>query len=308
MGEVPHDMNRVEAHPESTDENSDPGKKGVNIGPGSGAPDVASRYTGVSWIVAALMAVAAAAGLGLDGLYRDNALVVAAWKGNDLVTLLLAVPLLVGGLIHAGRGSKRGHLITLGLLAYAAYSYAFYLFGAAFNHLFLVYVGVLAFSTLGLIGGLASGRLRPSARQLRIGRMDRVTGWLILAVAGTLGLFWTGTSLHFVVTGQVPAMVTATGHPTNVTGALDLWVVVTFGLLGGTWLIGRKPWGFLISVLWTVKGAVYMVALSAATVSAFLDGSVESLAQLGLWVPIGVACLFGAAVLLRPTGPLGDFE
>lgn len=250
------------------------------------------------------MAAASAVGLGLDGVYRDNALVVAAWRGNDLVTLVLAVPLLVAALIRTGKGSRRGLLVTLGLLAYAAYSYAFYLFGAAFNGLFLAYVGVLVFSTLGLIGGLSSRELRPPAGDIRIGRLDRVAGWLIVGVSAVLGLFWVSTSVSFLVTGEVPAMVSATGHPTNVTGALDLWVVVTFGLLGGTWLIRRKAWGFIISAVWTVKGAVYMAALSAASISAWLDGAVDSLAQLGLWVPIGVACLFAAVVLLRPDGPL----
>lgn len=256
-----------------------------------------------SSIVAALMAVAAALGLALDDIYRDNSLVEAAWRGNDLVTLWVAVPLLTGAILGAGNGSKRALLISMGMLAYAAYNYAFYLFGAALNSLFLLYVGVLSFSTLGLITGLTSSAIRPKAEQIRAERRDRVTGWLIIVVALILGLFWIGTSVDFIVSGAVPAMVTATAHPTNVAGALDLWLVVTFGVLGGTWLVLEKAWGFIISALWTVKGAVYMTALSAASVSTFVSGTTDSLAQLGLWVPIGGICIMGASVLLRAGGP-----
>jgi len=93
-------------------------------------------------------------------------------------------------------------------------------------------------------------------------------------------------------------MVAMTDHPTNVTVALDLWLVVTFGLLGGVWLSRGRGWGLVISTVWTVKGALYMTALSAASVAAYRMGAAPDLAQLALWVPIGVACGLGAFVLL----------
>ena len=38
---------------------------------------------------------------------------------------------------------------------------------------------------------------------------------------------------RYLMTGTVPAMVAATNHPTNVTGVLDLWIVVSFGVWEG---------------------------------------------------------------------------
>jgi hypothetical protein len=55
-------------------------------------------------------------------------------------------------------GSTRGMLIWLGLLAYALYNYAFYLFGAAFNALFLVYVAAFATPALALVAALSRRR------------------------------------------------------------------------------------------------------------------------------------------------------
>lgn len=259
-------------------------------------------FWGSSLVVVVLMAIASAAGLLADDLYRDNALVESGWLGNDLVTLVLAVPLMVGAMKAARRGSPTGLLLCLGMLAYAAYNYAFYVFGAAFNRLFLVHVSVLAFATLGLIAGLASESLRRHAEHVRVRGRDRSVGWLVFMIALLLGFFWVGSSVAYVVTDRLPSMIIATGHPTNIAGALDLWLVVTFGLLGGSWLASGRVWGLILAAIWTVKGAVYMLTLSAASFSAYWNGSAGDLLQLSLWMPIGIVCAGGALVLLRPAG------
>ncbi len=58
----------------------------------------------LSFFIAALAAIEAAGGLLLPGLYRDNLFVSSDWKGNDLVTLVIAVPILVVALVLAARG------------------------------------------------------------------------------------------------------------------------------------------------------------------------------------------------------------
>lgn len=246
---------------------------------------------------AVLMVVAAGAGSLVPELYRDNALVRASWLGNDLVTLFLAAPVLIGAAVLSS-DSPRAVLVMLGTLAYALYSYAFYLFGAAYNVLFLVYVGIVVCATLGLVAGLASPALRNILDAHESRRTRRVAGGAVLLVSVTLGLFWVSVSVGASVSGTVPDMVAATAHPTNVTGALDLWLVVTFGVLGGAWLVQGRPWGFVISAIWSVKGTLYMAALSAASVTAFAAEATSDLSQLVLWIPVGVVCGAVAAALL----------
>lgn len=247
--------------------------------------------------VCLVMGAAAGLGLTVDGLYNDNTLVTGGWRGNDVVTLLIVVPCLAFAALRS-RGSPRALLVCLGLLAYALYGYAFYLFGAAFNAAFLLYVSVMALATLGLIAGLTSPELHAIVDGLEVQQAHRRVGVVVAAIAWLLGLFWFAVSAGYLFSGQVPPMVTANGHPTNIIGALDLWIVVTFGLWGGKWLMDGRPWGYIISAIWTVKSAFYMAALSAAAYTAFQTGALGDLTQLALWVPIGVACAVGAAVLL----------
>lgn len=258
-----------------------------------------------SWIVAVLAVVAAGVGVLWPGVYRDNPLVTAAWLGNDLVTLLVAVPVLVTAMLLARAGSRRGLLVWMGMLLYALYNFQFYLFGAAFNALFLAYVALFTFSALALGFGLTSVDMRALVDIVRPGPSDRrVAAWMAI-VGAFLGGFWIALAVRYWLTGAVPPMVEATSHPTNVTGALDLSLVVALAFLAAAWLWHHRPWGYVLAVIWNVKGAVYMVALSAASVTAVRVGEGASVAQVGLWIPIGVGCLVAAWVLLRRLGPDG---
>jgi hypothetical protein len=49
--------------------------------------------------------------------YRDPEPIRTTWFGNDWVTLILAVPLLLLGLVRGARGSTRGLLLWLGMIA-----------------------------------------------------------------------------------------------------------------------------------------------------------------------------------------------
>ena len=191
--------------------------------------------------------------------------------------------------------------------SYTAYTNgAFYLFGAAFNSLFLVYVALFTASGFALIFGLATLDVGAVAERIRDSLPARGVAAFIGVVGLLLGGFHGAVSLRYVVTGTVPPMVEATGLHTNLIAALDLSMVVSVAFFGGMWLWHRRPWGVVLGVLWCVKGAVYMLALSAATASTLFAGASDAWQQLLLWGPIGVGCLGASILLLRALGPEAD--
>lgn len=132
-----------------------------------------------------------------------------------------------------------------------------------------------------------------------IGGRTRWVGILVIAVSLGLGGFWVATSAGFVWTGEAPPIVAAVDHPSNVTGVLDLGLVVSFGLLGGAWLWQGSGLGLRHRDRhWSVKGLLYMSALSTAAVVQFVWGAADDLTQLALWLPIGAVCVV-ATWLLR---------
>ena len=265
----------------------------------------ASRRTAyrLSVLIAVLMAGASGAGLFFHDLYRDNALVASSWYGNDLVTLVVATPLLVVAMLGAWSGSRRAFLVWMGVLAYSLYNSAFYLFGAAFNSLFLVYALLFTLSGFALVFGLVSLDATALYRQVQSDLPVRWISGFMVFVAVALGGFYVTLSLQYVATGQVPVMIDAVGLHTNLIAALDLTMVVPVALLAAVWLWQRRPWGYVWTTLWCVKGAVYMLALSAATVATVVVGPSDDGLQLLLWVPIGVGCFIAGGVLLRSLRP-----
>jgi hypothetical protein len=106
--------------------------------------------------IAVLVAIAAGVGFFSYDIYRDAPLNAAQAVGQDLITLVVALPALVISAMLALRGSRRAHLVWLGVLLYLVYTYLIYALAIQFNALFLVYVALLGCSLYALIGGLAT--------------------------------------------------------------------------------------------------------------------------------------------------------
>lgn len=117
----------------------------------------------LSIILAILMTIQSAGGLMVGNLYRDNNWVVSANRANDLFTLFIAVPVLVTALVLSSRGSPTATFVWLGMLYYELYQNMYYIFGAAFNLFFPIYVTIFALSTFILILGVSNIRIQPIA-------------------------------------------------------------------------------------------------------------------------------------------------
>ncbi len=81
-------------------------------------------------------------------------------------------------------------------------TFAFYLFGAAFNQLFLVYAALVPLSVLALIFGLVGSDVTALSRTFR-GRLPAkwISGFMLLVAAG-LSATYAAQSLAFITTGN----------------------------------------------------------------------------------------------------------
>jgi hypothetical protein len=238
----------------------------------------------------------------IDGVYRDNAFVAALWRGNDLVTLAVAVPLLVAAMIFTRRGSPRALLVWLGMLAYALYNYAFYLFGAAFNRFFLFYVAIFTLSIYALVFILTKIDAGEIARRFHARTPVKLIGGYLILVAAGLSFLWIASSLRFVFTGVIPSDIEMTGHPTGIVYALDLSLLVPAMALGGVLAWRREPWGYVLAAMSLIKGATYTLVL---TVNSLLAASVS---ELSVWLLLTTANLAAIGFLLGNMQPTDKGE
>jgi hypothetical protein len=210
-----------------------------------------------------LMVVAAAAGLAVDGFYTDIPWAAQALRGGDLVTLVLVAPLLSAALGLSMRGSERARLIWAGALGYAVYTYAYMVFGAEFNDLFLVHVAILSLVIWALILLLAGFDAAAVAARFTDRTPARAVAVLFGVVTLVLAGLWISASLRQAITGELPAGA-APPAALHMVYATDLtFFVVPLGVT--TVLLWRRTrWGYLLGVIMAVTGGTYLVNLMAA--------------------------------------------
>lgn len=219
----------------------------------------------LSYLLLVLSAVAALGGLLLPGLYRDNEFYRFVWRNNDWVTLVLVVPALFIAIRRTDRGSRQAHLIWLGLLVYLFYNYAFYLFGAAFNWFFLLYVAIFALSVYALALGIWHLDTDTLSHWFEEKTPVRRIAAFLAAMALPLAIVEGGQCVNFIFTGRPPAS-------PSLIFALDLSFVVPNMLLGAVLLWRRHAWGYVLAALMLVKGVTYGAVLSfSATMIRFSD-------------------------------------
>lgn len=260
-------------------------------------PSAGSRVTRtLTWAVAGVMLVQSVAGLVWPSLYRDTGWVAKTWFGNDLVTLVIGVPLVIAGMMLAGRGSARGQLLWLSGLAFALYNYGFYLFGASLNAFLPLYVAGFVGSALAL--GLLAARLdveKIAASFSPKTPRRSIAGFMAFIGLG-LGSAWLAQWAAYIFGGTTP---TPGVEAFSVVAAMDLSFVVPFMWLGAILLWRRAGWGYVVASVMAVKGASYMAVLSFNSWKMMSEGSSSAGGELAVWGSIGILCTLVTVTLLR---------
>ena len=127
------------------------------------------------------------------GLYRFDTVNSSSQEvAQDVVTLLIGIPLLFTGILLARKGTMRGQLLLTGALGYFLYTYGAMCFLTAFNPLFLVYVALFSMSLFGFILSMMSLDVDEVTRHISDGFPRRAIATYFIIVAVFLTLAWLG--------------------------------------------------------------------------------------------------------------------
>jgi Pyruvate phosphate dikinase, AMP/ATP-binding domain len=224
------------------------------------SPSDTGRQTGASALALALAGVAAVASL--SGLLRPDVLhgpaaMIGSARGTALVVLFAGVPLLVGAVFAARRGSALASLVWLGSLGMLAYNAVMFLFATPFNSLFLLYVAWLALSIWSI--GLLLSQLDVQDLAARFARSTHrrgVAGY-IWVVVGLNAVAWLGQIVPGLAQSDRPAFLRGTGLPTSVVFVQDLAIWLPLMAVVGWWLWRDRPWGVVAAtaglVMWVLE-------------------------------------------------------
>jgi hypothetical protein len=207
----------------------------------------------MSWVIAGLMLAASASGLFVHELYKDGLWAREALRGGDMITLVLAAPLLIVALVLSKRGSQRAQAVWIGVIAYALYNYAFYAFGSEFNDVFLMHIALVSLSVFTLACALPSLDVAAIADRLRNDRTARWIGGYLVTVGLLQGALWIFVLLRNVATGALIEDIPVRGQ--HLIFALDLGLAMPALIVAGALLFRRRAVGFLLGTAVAVFGA-----------------------------------------------------
>jgi len=220
----------------------------------------------LSTVVVVLVGVISLLGLVVPGVYAGPAAVAEMLRGYDLVTLLVAVPVLVLAQRAAMRGSDRAWLLWLGMLAYVIYTYAYHLFGTSFNDLFLLHAVVFGGAIIALVLTLMALDVPAVGAGFAPGTPRRLVAVVLGLLAVSLGGMWVAAVVRFAATGQVPAG-SALVEPDTVLHlgiALDLALLVPAYALAAILLWRGLSAGFIVAAVVLVAGTLHQVSYLVA--------------------------------------------
>lgn len=245
-------------------------------------------------VVALLAALASIVGLLRPEIYRDPEVIAKAWQPNDAVTLLVAVPLLLWSSDRARNGSARGRLVELGALHYMLYDYAFYVFGAELNVLFLVYAAIVMTAGWSIVLAL---------REIDLGTVPRhrargVAAWMLFVAAG-LTATWIAQWMVAMTRTTAPGRFDATPEFIRVVAAVDLTLMVALLVPAAMLLRRRKVWGTVLGAMLGVSGALYNLVLAGGTLVQIRMGLAGARPMLALWIALAAGSAIAAYRLLR---------
>jgi hypothetical protein len=110
----------------------------------------------LSFIIASLMAVASVAGILFRSMIYPTDELLSTFISNDVVNLLIGLPITLGSMFLAIRGKLVGLLFWPGALFYVLYNYMIYVLAMPFNSAFLLHLTLVTLSVYTIIILVAS--------------------------------------------------------------------------------------------------------------------------------------------------------
>lgn len=241
-----------------------------------------------------------------SGLYQyDTIFSAMTFKGVDVITLLLSVPLLVVAFILYCRGSLRGGLLLISALPYFVYIGASMTFSAAYNNLFLLYAALFSASLFALLIAFAGLDVETLSKHVLPNLPHQgIAIFMFIAGIGTF-LLWLSDLIGPMMAGKVPDLLGP--YTTMFTHGFDSALITPATVLTGIYLLRRKPWGYVFAAPLLVFCTQNGFTVIAATISQSLAGIVFPISvyigMIGSWVLMGAFAIRLTIMFFRNISP-----
>ncbi|WP_207752991.1 hypothetical protein [Clostridium yunnanense] len=213
------------------------------------------------------------------GIYHNDSVSIASQAiSQDIVTIILAVPLLIISLFLSNRGLMKGRLLLTGTLGYFFYTYTSYSFLSMYNKFFLVYVALMSMSFFTLTLMITSFDIDSIKSYFSDKIPRKFIGGFLLFMSFSVGLMWIGKiGTAFIKGGYPEGLEYYTTLPIQ---ALDLGFVVPIATISGILLIKNKSLGYLLAPIMIIKEISMLTAITAMIIGQIYSGISMSVGEI----------------------------
>ena len=244
----------------------------------------------MSLVIALLMALAAAAGLLYPARVYPTDDLLQSFVANDVVDLVIGVPILLGSMWYAQRGKLVGLLFWPGALMYVLYNHIAYVRAMPLSWALLLHMALVALSAYTTIGLVASVDSKLVQQRLSGAVPEKLAGGVLVGLGILFLLFVIGTT-GAAILNQTPLAETELAVQVADTMIIPAWI------MGGVMLWQRKALGYVTGAGLLFQGSMLFAGLIVVlllqpilTQAPFALGDVIVISVMGLpcFVPFGL--------------------
>lgn len=206
-----------------------------------------------------------------SGLYKYESVSMASQAiAQDIVTLVVGVPLLIVALALFKNNRLKGKLLLAGTLGYFLYTYTTYAFLAAYNEFFLVYVVLFSLSLFSFIFTIQIIDIKRLSNRFSKKLPRKTTAVFSILLGLVILLMWLGRIIPSLIDGSIP--VGLESYSTLVIQALDIGIIIPIAIISAVLLLKNRPWGYLLTSIFLIKSLTLSAAVSAMALAQIKAG------------------------------------
>jgi hypothetical protein len=232
------------------------------------------------------------------GLYKNDSVSCGSQAvGQDIVTLVMGLPLLLVSVFIYRKNLLKGKLLLAGILGYFLYTYTSYSFLVMYNSFFLIYVILMSLSFYAFTLTMISFNLETISSCFSKKLPVKLIGGVLIFMSIAVCMMWLGIILPSLKQGITPKILDQ--YTTLTIQAMDLGFVVPTTILASILLIKRKPSGYLLASVMIIKEVALVTAIIAMIIGQIHSGVYVPLVQILMFTIFDLLLIYFIILIMR---------
>jgi hypothetical protein len=228
--------------------------------------------------------------------YNDSVSMASQARAQDIITLIVCVPLLIMSLIFANKNSLRGKLLLTGVLGYFLYTYTSYSFLSMYNKFFLIYVVLMSLSFFAFAINITSDELKLLKKHFKQNLPRKYIGGFLFFLGIGICFMWLGRIMPSFNNNNVAGL---EHYTTLVIQALDLGFIVPVAIISGILLIKNDSLGYFLAPIIIIKGTTLLLAIITMIIFMVNAGVTVSIIEIIMFPLFTVLCVYNLYLVMK---------